>query len=156
MSDIKKVVSMFPDLPLYHSIVYPNAMEKPFKACGKETDIVYYPLTAVDVNPYVNSVVQKNPDFVNFTGIGAQAVQVFKTFQQNGISADKIASTDVDTTPASGGTASGTSVVASATTGMPRCIASRSDSPSEVHRIGCKYTRRRAISAWSTACGGFS
>ena len=53
----------------------------------------------------------------------------------------------------SGGTASGTSVVASATTGMPRCIASISDRPSEVQRIGCRYTRRRAISVCSASWG---
>ena len=58
-----------------------------------------------------------------------------------------------ETTPASGGTASTTSVVASATTGMPRCIASISDRPSEVQRIGCRYTRRRAISSCSRSCG---
>ena len=42
----------------------------------------------------------------------------------------------VETRPAPGGTASYASVVPSATTGMPRCIASISDRPSEVHRNG--------------------
>lgn len=40
----------------------------------------------------------------------------------------------VEMTPALAGTASTTSVVASATTGMPRCIASSSDRSSEVQR----------------------
>ena len=49
-----------------------------------------------------------------------------------------VTSTRVDTIPAPSGTASGASVVASATTGIPRCIASMSDSPSDVQRIGCR------------------
>ena len=42
----------------------------------------------------------------------------------------------------------------SATTGMPRCIASSSESPSDVQRIGCRYTRRRAISSCSRPAAG--
>ncbi len=94
--DIKKVVSLFPDLPVYHSVVYPIGMAKTFAGCGKQSSIVYYPLTAVDPTPYVNQVVQEKPDFVNFTGIGGQAVQMFKSLQQNGIPPSKVASTDVD------------------------------------------------------------
>jgi hypothetical protein len=60
----------------------------------------------------------------------------------------------VETTPAAAGTASWTSVVPSATTGMPRCMASSSDSPSDVQRIGCRYTRRRAISSCSAPGAG--
>ena len=41
-------------------------------------------------------------------------------------------------TPAPGGTAATASVLATTTTGMASCMASMSDSPSEVHRIGCR------------------
>jgi branched-chain amino acid transport system substrate-binding protein len=95
--DIKKVTSLFPDLPDYHAVVYP-IMVKTFKACGKQSAVAYYPLTAVDPTPYVNKVVTGKPDFVNFTGIGGQAVAFFKTFQQNGIKPSQIATTDVDFT----------------------------------------------------------
>src|SRR5690606_18405887 len=44
----------------------------------------------------------------------------------------------VETTPAPGGMVSAASVAATATTGMPRCIASSRANPSEVHRYGCR------------------
>ena len=56
-------------------------------------------------------------------------------------------------TPADGGTTAGTSVVASATTGSPSIMDSIRESPSDVHRTGCRYTRRRASSTCSSDCG---
>ncbi len=95
--DLKKVVSFFPDFPVYHSVVYP-IMAKTLRACGKQTDIVFYPLTAVDPTPYVNKDVGLKPNFVNFTGIGGQAIAIFKNLQQNGIKPSQVATTDVDFT----------------------------------------------------------
>jgi branched-chain amino acid transport system substrate-binding protein len=96
-ADVKKVAIVFPDFPLYHSVTYPKA-QTILKGCGKQSTAVYYPLTAVDVTPFVQQVVSYKPDFVNFQGIGAQAVQFFKTFGQNGIPASHIAAPDTDYT----------------------------------------------------------
>src|SRR5215212_1567854 len=51
--------------------------------------------------------------------------------------ADTKSSTLVDTTPARAGTARGASVVPSATTGIPRCIASMRERPNDVDRVVC-------------------
>jgi ABC-type branched-subunit amino acid transport system substrate-binding protein len=66
------------------------------KACGKEGVSVFYPLTAVDVTPYVNQVAQSKPDFVLFSGIGAQVVLFYRAFQANGIPPSHVSAPDTD------------------------------------------------------------
>jgi ABC-type branched-subunit amino acid transport system substrate-binding protein len=97
MSNVHNVVNLFPDVADYHSVVTP-IVTNTYKACGKTSSVVYYPLTAVDIGPYVSKVVAAHPDFVNMTGIGAQAVQIFKGLGQAGVPANKVATTDVDFT----------------------------------------------------------
>jgi ABC-type branched-subunit amino acid transport system substrate-binding protein len=96
-SDVHNVANLFPDVPDYHTVVFP-LMQKIFGGCGKTTTVTYYPLTAVDPGPYAVKVAALHPDFVNFTGIGGQAVTIFKSLAQNGIPATKVATTDVDFT----------------------------------------------------------
>jgi ABC-type branched-subunit amino acid transport system substrate-binding protein len=75
-------MGLSPDLPAFHADVALGAQI--VTACGKQVlPAVYYPLTAADVSPYVNKVVQENPDFITFFAIGAQPVLFFKSFQQN-------------------------------------------------------------------------
>jgi branched-chain amino acid transport system substrate-binding protein len=92
---VHKVSVVSPDFPLYHTVTQPH-IQQIAEACGKTTSGVFYPLTAVDVTPFVQQTVSQKPDFVIFQGIGAQAVQFFKTYGQNGIPADHIIAPDTD------------------------------------------------------------
>jgi ABC-type branched-subunit amino acid transport system substrate-binding protein len=94
-ADVKNVVAFVPDLPSMHAITEPSA--GPILAkCGKSISYIYYPLTATDVTPYVQQLVNAKPDFVLFSGIGGQVVQVFKAFQQAGFPASKVIAPDTD------------------------------------------------------------
>jgi ABC-type branched-subunit amino acid transport system substrate-binding protein len=94
-ADVTKVVSLLPDNPVYHSTIYPKGPADVLKGCGKQSAVVYYPLTAVDVTQYVEKVASEKPDFVNVSAIGPQALNFFKVFQQQHIPPDKVAMPDI-------------------------------------------------------------
>ncbi len=94
---VHSVIGMADDLPAFHSDFAPVAPV--LKACGKTLiNPVYYPLTAVDMTPYITHVVQAKPDFVIMLAIGPQVVLIFKAFQQNGFPASKVGGPDTDFT----------------------------------------------------------
>ncbi len=95
-ADVKKVVVFVPDLPSMHALTTPSAGPI-LQKCGKPvSSYIYYPLTATDLTPYVQQVVNDKPDFVLFSGIGGQVVEVFKAFQQAGFPASKVIGPDTD------------------------------------------------------------
>jgi ABC-type branched-subunit amino acid transport system substrate-binding protein len=67
------------------------------KGCNKAvSDTVFYTLGVADVTPIVQQVASLHPDFVLFSGIGAQVVLFFRGFQQNGIPPSHVAAPDTD------------------------------------------------------------
>ncbi len=95
MPNVHKVLSLFPNIPQIQGSL--QLSYKVLQACGKTTETpVLYPLTAVDVSPYVTKVAREKPDFILFSGIGAQVAIMFKALAQNGIPADHVAAPDVD------------------------------------------------------------
>jgi hypothetical protein len=94
---IKSVIGMADGLPAFHSDF--AAVGPVLRACGKTfINPVFYPLTAVDMSPYIAHVVQAKPDFVIMLAIGPQVVLIFKSFQQNGFAASKVGGPDTDFT----------------------------------------------------------
>jgi ABC-type branched-subunit amino acid transport system substrate-binding protein len=88
-ANVKSWLGLWPDLPAFHSDQ--NLAAQIVQGCGKQVlTPIFYPLTAVDVTPYVNKVVQANPDLVTFFGVGAGPVLFFKGFQQNNFPASRI------------------------------------------------------------------
>ena len=51
---------------------------------------VFYPITGVDLAPYVTKAVAYKPNFVLTLGGGAVAIQLFQSLEQAGIPADEI------------------------------------------------------------------
>jgi branched-chain amino acid transport system substrate-binding protein len=95
LSNVHTVVSLFPDVP--QVLGSQQLSYQTLHACGKTTaPVVLYPLTAVDVTPYVTKVAAEKPDFILFSGIGAQVAIFFKALAQAGIPADHVAAPDVD------------------------------------------------------------
>lgn len=98
-SKYKSVVALLPNLPQYPGQIFPDSVQNPLKACGKTASPVYYPLTGVDVAPYVAKALGSKPDFILYTGIGAQVDSFYKAFKQAGWPASKVASVDTDFIP---------------------------------------------------------
>lgn len=98
-SQYKSVVSLLPNLPQYPGQIYPESIQNPLKSCGKGSNVIYYPLTAVDVAPYVAKALAFKPDFVLYSGIGAQVDSFFQAFKQNNWPASKVGAPDTDFTP---------------------------------------------------------
>jgi ABC-type branched-subunit amino acid transport system substrate-binding protein len=96
---MKSVVSLLPNLPQYPGQIYPESVQTPLHSCGKTSNVVYYPLTAVDVAPYVVKALGFKPDFILYSGIGAQVDSFFRAFKQNGWPASKVAVPDTDFIP---------------------------------------------------------
>jgi ABC-type branched-subunit amino acid transport system substrate-binding protein len=97
--NVHSVVSMLPNLPQYPGQIYPESIQAPLHACGKTANVVYYPLTAVDSTPYVTKALGFKPDFILYSGIGAQVDSFFQSFKQNGWPASKVAVPDTDLLP---------------------------------------------------------
>jgi branched-chain amino acid transport system substrate-binding protein len=94
-SDVHKVVALFPNVP--QIVISQQLAYQTLQGCGKQTATpVFYPLTAVDVSPYVTRVAQAKPDFVLLTGIGAQIVLLFKALQQAGIPPSHVIAPDIE------------------------------------------------------------
>lgn len=62
--------------------------------CGKTVTYVFYPLTAVDLSPYVAKAMSYRPDFVVSSVSGAQGIELFKLFAQQGLPASKLSAPD--------------------------------------------------------------
>ena len=90
---VKSVVFFLQDLPAEHQFG-PAAVGDVFKGCHKTVSYVYYPISAVDMTPYVTQVVQKKPDFVITLVGAAQVVTTFQAFKQAGFPIDHIIGPD--------------------------------------------------------------
>ena len=71
-----------------------TSTEPIIKGCGKEIHYVFAPLETTDYTPYVNKVLEYNPDFVMSTQSPAPTAQMFKTFQQANYPADQISAVE--------------------------------------------------------------
>ncbi|MFT3865094.1 MAG: ABC transporter substrate-binding protein [Solirubrobacterales bacterium] len=60
------------------------------KGCGKEIHYVFAPIETTDFTPFVNKVLEYEPDFVISQQSPAPTAQMFKTFQQAGYPADQV------------------------------------------------------------------
>jgi ABC-type branched-subunit amino acid transport system substrate-binding protein len=88
-ADVKKVLVFTQDIPFQRANA-PKVIGTPLKECGKSASYVFYPTTGADLTPFVGKAARSKPDFVITLGGGPLAVQIFKQFQQSGISADRI------------------------------------------------------------------
>ncbi len=70
------------------------------KQCGISNDVIYVPPTVVDLTPDVQKALQSHPQAVLGNIQNAQVPQMFTEFEQNGIPASRITSSDVDYTAA--------------------------------------------------------
>jgi ABC-type branched-subunit amino acid transport system substrate-binding protein len=91
--EIKSVVLLGQDLATQKT-EEETSTEPIFKACGKEIHYVFAPLETTDFTPYVNKVLEYDPDFVMSTQSPAPTAQMFKTFQQAGYPADQISAVE--------------------------------------------------------------
>jgi branched-chain amino acid transport system substrate-binding protein len=91
----KKAVIVLPDIPSLRSGSGALA-DLILKGCGKSGGSVFYTLGSVDVTPTVQQVASMKPDFVLFSGIGAQVVLFYRGFAQVGIPANHISAPDTD------------------------------------------------------------
>jgi branched-chain amino acid transport system substrate-binding protein len=85
LKNVHSVTGLLPDLAQTANSL--DAAFQVLKNCGKTViPAVLYPLTGVDVTPYVQKVASSKADFLLFEGIpGPFIVQFYKAFQQNGI-----------------------------------------------------------------------
>ncbi len=97
-SDVHTVVSLLPQSPQFTTAIYP-ALQATLAGCGKKSIALYYPLTAVDVDPYVVKAIGYKPDFIFLSSIGALVDNFYKSFQQNAWPASKTAVPDTDFIP---------------------------------------------------------
>lgn len=80
---VKRVVFLAQADPEVEATV-PPAVTPALKSCGKTIKYTYFPLTAVDMTPFVAKVLSSHPQWV-MTNIGQeQMVQVAKALQQQG------------------------------------------------------------------------
>lgn len=101
--NIKTAAAIVPNQPTYSSNIVPKVLKSVLGACGKTVQPVYYPLTAVDVAPYVTKALAAKPDFIDYSGIGAQVDSFYRAFHQSGWPASKTAMPDTDFTPTTTG-----------------------------------------------------
>lgn len=92
-SDIHTVSFLGQDLPSSRKEI-PAGTEAILKGCGKEVHYVYAPLETTDFTPFVNKVLEYEPDFVMTFQSPAPTVQMLKVFQQAGWPAEKISVPD--------------------------------------------------------------
>jgi branched-chain amino acid transport system substrate-binding protein len=86
--DVEKIVMLGQDIPQQRRDE--QAATKPIiSACGKEISFVFVPIDATDFTPYVNEVVEQDPDFVITQQSPAPTAQMYKAFQQAGYPPDK-------------------------------------------------------------------
>jgi ABC-type branched-subunit amino acid transport system substrate-binding protein len=97
-SDVHTVVSLLPESPQFTTAIEP-ALTKTLNGCGRKSVPLYYPLTAVDVSPYVVKAIAAKPQFIFLSSIGALVDNFYKAFQQNGWPASKTAVPDTDFIP---------------------------------------------------------
>jgi ABC-type branched-subunit amino acid transport system substrate-binding protein len=93
--EIHKAVIVEPDIPSLRagSARLANLI---LQGCNKAGPQFYYQLGATDVTPTVQAVAAEKPDFVLFSGIGAQVVLFYRGFQQNGIPPSHVSAPDTD------------------------------------------------------------
>jgi branched-chain amino acid transport system substrate-binding protein len=88
LPDVKTVVFLGMDIASQKT--EEQASTEPIvKACGKEIHYVFAPLETTDFTPYVNKVLEYDPDFVITQQAAPATAQIFKTFQQAGYPADQ-------------------------------------------------------------------
>jgi ABC-type branched-subunit amino acid transport system substrate-binding protein len=87
--EIKSVVLLGQDIATSRTEEQ-TSTEPIIKACGKEIHYVFAPIETTDFTPYVNKVLEYDPDFVISQQSPAPTAQMFKTFQQAGYPADQI------------------------------------------------------------------
>lgn len=89
LSNVKSVVFTSSADPIVEKEVPPQ-ITKIFSGCGKTVSTVFFPLTTVDMAPYVQKILAAKPGFVMMQVGGAQYLQLMKGFQTAGWPADKV------------------------------------------------------------------
>jgi branched-chain amino acid transport system substrate-binding protein len=93
LPEVKNVTMMLFDAP-FARFLYNTAVSPIVKACGKTSNVVYVPVSAVDMTPYVQKAMQAKPDFVIVAVLTTTIVQTYKAFEQQGLPASRIAAAD--------------------------------------------------------------
>ena len=91
--DVQQVVMLGQDIPSQRK-EEPAATKPIIEGCGKQIDFVFTPLETTDFTPYVNKVLEYDPDFVITQQSPAPTAQMYKTFQQAGLPAEKTSAVD--------------------------------------------------------------
>jgi branched-chain amino acid transport system substrate-binding protein len=91
--DVQNVVLLGQDIPQQRRDT--QLATKPILGgCGKQIEYIYAPIDATDFTPYVNDVVDDEPDFVMTTLSPAPTAQMYKALEQAGYPADQTSARD--------------------------------------------------------------
>ena len=90
--------------PQFQTVIAP-VVKQTLAGCGKTSNVLFFPLTSVDVDPYVVKALGFKPSFIFLSRIGAQVDSFYKSFQQNNWPASKTAAPDTDFIPSTTGPA---------------------------------------------------